>query len=72
MSDTIIRDMTAADETFVATCSHVRESDEIDAHGEKRLAWLRGRHRQGLRVKVALRGDEHVGWLHVIPIEISP
>jgi hypothetical protein len=44
-----IRDMDESSEYYVATCTHVDESDEIDACGEKRLAWLRAMHEKGLR-----------------------
>jgi hypothetical protein len=49
--------MTAADEYFVGTCSHVNESAEMDACGRRRLAWLWRIPAQGLRVSVALPGN---------------
>jgi len=64
--------MDAASAYFVSTCSHVRESAEADASGERRLAWLRPRLEQGLRVKVAYVGGEPVGQLYVMPIELCP
>jgi len=67
-----IRDMEAADEYFVGTCSHLNESPEIDACAERRIAWLNGMYETGLRVKVASLNQERVGFLYVLPIEISP
>jgi len=49
-----IRYMDPADECFVGTCTHVNESDKIDACGRRRVAYLQGRYQAGLRVKVAL------------------
>jgi len=72
MSLVKIRDMQPEDEYFVGTCTHVGESDEIDASAKRRLAWLRSMYEKGLRVKVAILGSNQVGFLHVIPIEISP
>jgi predicted N-acetyltransferase YhbS len=67
-----VRDMTQADEYFVSTCSHVNESDEIDACGRARLAWLRSMQEKGLRTKVALLDGEHAGFVYLMPIEASP
>ena len=67
-----IRDMTAEDEYFVSTCSHVNESDEIDACGVRRLAWLQRMHAKGLRTKVALLDGKHAGFLYAMPIDICP
>jgi GNAT superfamily N-acetyltransferase len=67
-----IRDMDAADEYFVGACSHLNESPEIDACAERRVAWLKGMHGTGLRVKVASLNQESVGFLYVMPIEVSP
>ena len=72
MPQIIVRDMTGADEYFVSTCSHVNESDETDACGRRRLAWLQGMHADGLRTKVALLDGEHAGFLYAMPIEICP
>jgi len=72
MSELPIRDMTGDDEYFVSTCSHVNETDETDAAGVRRLAWLKKMQPDGLRVKVALHDDRHVGFLYVMPIEICP
>jgi GNAT superfamily N-acetyltransferase len=67
-----IRDMTPSDEYFVSTCTHENESEEIDASGKRRLAWLRSREPDGLRVKVALVDGERVGFLFAMPAEVSP
>lgn len=72
MAGVEVRDMTAEDETFVATCSHVHESAEIDASGQRRIAWLREREPAGLRVKVARLDGRHAGFAYILPIEISP
>jgi GNAT superfamily N-acetyltransferase len=67
-----IRDMDATDEYFVGTCSHVHESDEIDACAQRRVAWFHDAHAQGFRAKVALLDGQRVGVLYVLPIEICP
>ena len=72
MSEIQIRDMDETTEYFVGTCSHVNESKEIDVCGRKRIAWLRKMHEKGLRVKVAILDDKPVGFLYVMPIEVSP
>jgi len=72
MSSVEVRDMTSEDEYFVSTCTHENESEEIDASALRRLAWLRSREPDGLRVKVALRDGRRVGFLYAMPIEISP
>jgi GNAT superfamily N-acetyltransferase len=64
--------MEATDEYFVGTCTHMNESDEIDSCASGRLAWLRGMHEKGSRVKVAILDGERAGFLHVIPIEFCP
>jgi len=72
MSVVQVRDMNETTEYFVGTCSHVDESDEIDATAKRRIKWFRGMHKKGLRVKVALLDDSPVGFLYVMPIEICP
>lgn len=67
-----VRDMQAGDEYFVSTCSHVGESDEIDACGRRRLAWLKERRGEGVRAKVGLLDGEHAGFVFCVPIEICP
>lgn len=66
-----IRDMTALDERFVASCTHVGETEEWDRAAERRLAWLHRMYEQGLRVKVALLDGQPVGFLYLLPIEVS-
>lgn len=78
MSSIVVRDMDAESEYFVGTCSHVDDiSDchcraEADASTDARIERMRRLHPQGLRVKVAFAGEKPVGFLHVMPIEISP
>lgn len=78
MQQLTIRDMQSGDEGFVndegfvATCSHVNESPEIDAAGISRLAWLREHHAEGVRTKVALLEGKPVGFAHLVPVELSP
>jgi GNAT superfamily N-acetyltransferase len=72
MSTLQIRDMDQATEYFVGTCSHVHETDEADAVAKRRIAWLKSKHQEGLRVKVAILDGKPVGFLHVMPIEICP
>ncbi len=67
-----IHDMETADEYFVGTCTHVDESEEIDACACRRLSWLKTMHEKGLRVKVAAINGRHTGFLYAIPIEYSP
>jgi GNAT superfamily N-acetyltransferase len=72
MIETKIHDMDEITEYFVGTCSHVNESPEIDACGQKRIAWLYKMYEKGLRVKVAILDDKPKGFLYVVPIEVSP
>ncbi|MBN2564846.1 MAG: GNAT family N-acetyltransferase [Candidatus Eisenbacteria bacterium] len=72
MSPVVVRDMKPEDEYFVSTCTHENESDEMDACGRRRLAWLRAKESEGLRIKVALLDEERVGFLYAMPIELSP
>ena len=67
-----IRDMTAQDERFVASCTHVSETEEWDASRQRRIPWLRQMQEQGMRVKVALLDGQHAGFLYLLPIEIAP
>jgi predicted N-acetyltransferase YhbS len=67
-----IHDMQPSDEYFVGTCTHINESEEMDASAVRRLAWLKAVHNEGSRVKVAAFGGEVAGFLHAMPIEISP
>jgi GNAT superfamily N-acetyltransferase len=67
-----VRDMTHEDEYFVGTCSHEGESGEMDECAADRLKWIKERIPKGLKVKVALADGKHAGFLHLMPIEISP
>jgi len=67
-----IREMDARTEYFVATCSHVNESDEIDASGMRRLAWMQAMAPRGLKVFTALRGEEPIGFAYILPVEACP
>jgi GNAT superfamily N-acetyltransferase len=71
MSKIVVRDMLPEDEYFVSTCSHVGESEETDACGERRLLLLHSLIEQGAVVKVALLNGEHVGFAYGLPIEHS-
>jgi len=64
-----VRDMQAEDEYFVSTCSHVGESEEIDACAVKRRTLFRDLAARGGRFKVALVGGEAVGFAHGLPID---
>ncbi len=72
MSTIEVRDMIPADEYFVSTCTHVNESEELDASALRRREWLLSKVPAGLRVKVALRDGERVGFLYAMPVEVSP
>ena len=72
MKKITVRDMQPDDEEFVGTCGHVGETKERTASCWRRIPWLREQHRYGLRVKVALIDGRHVGFLYVMPVEITP
>jgi GNAT superfamily N-acetyltransferase len=67
-----IRDMQPQDERFVASCTHVGETDEWDASCQRRIPWLHEMQEQSLRVKVALLDGQHAGFLYLLPIEVAP
>ena len=67
-----VRDMTPDDEYFVGTCSHVNESDELDACGARRIEWLRKMKAKGFGAKVALADGEHAGCIFYGPIDTGP
>jgi GNAT superfamily N-acetyltransferase len=71
MPSILVCDMAPEEEYFVSTCSHVNESEEIDASSNRRLAWLKKMYENGLRVKVALLGERCAGFIYTMPIEIS-
>lgn len=72
MSVLQIVDMRPQDERFVASCTHVGETEEWDASCGRRIPWLREMIERGMRVKVALLDRQHAGFLYLLPIEISP
>jgi len=72
MASTEIRNMQSEDEYFVGTCTHIHESEEIDAAAQRRIVWLKEMNSRGLRAKVALVDGERAGFLYLIPIEICP
>jgi len=78
MSTIEIRDMDTESQYFVGTCSHVDDisehfhREEVDVSAGHRAEWLLKMYDKGLRVKVAFVDDQPVGFLHGMPIEISP
>ncbi len=69
MSDLLIRDMETDDVYFVSTCSHVNESEEIDACAARRRELFRDLAGKGGRFKAALIDGEHVGFAYGLPID---
>ncbi len=67
-----VRDIEGSDEYYVGTCTHVNESKEIDICSEIRNGWFKKMYERGLRIKVALLDGGRVGFIYVLPIEISP
>lgn len=68
-----IRDMQKDDEIFVGSCTHVNETEELDAICAKRIEWFHKMHEEkGLRIKVALVDGKHAGFAYLYPIETSP
>lgn len=57
---------------YVGTCTHVGESDEIDACARRRLAWLERMHAHGVRAKVAIVAGDPAGFAYVMPTHLSP
>jgi hypothetical protein len=71
MSDLIVRELTTKDEHFVTTCSHVNESDEIDACAEIRRRQFATMKSEGALFKVATLDSVLIGFAYGIPIEHS-
>ena len=71
VAELVIRDMQPEDEYFVSTCSHVGESEEIDACAARRRELFRDLASKGGRFKAALVGGEHVGFAYGLPIDHS-
>ena len=67
-----VHDMNQDDEYFVGTCTHINESDEIDASARRRLEWFKAMHARGFRAKVATVDGAHAGFIYVMPVEVSP
>jgi len=65
----VIRDMQPEDEYFVSTCSHVGESEEIDACAAERRDLFRDLAARGGLFKVALLDDKLVGFAYGLPID---
>ena len=63
--------MQAEDEYFIATCSHVNESIEIDACAEKRRQQFQRMKSEGALFKVGILDHDHIGFAYGIPIESS-
>lgn len=57
---------------YVGACTHVNESEEMDASARRRLAWLEKMYASGVRVKVATVNGELAGFAYVMPIGVSP
>ena len=72
MAEVVVRDMQPEDEYFVLTCSHVNESEEIDACAKKRRELFRALAEQGGVFRVALVDDEHIGFGYGLPIDRAP
>jgi hypothetical protein len=69
MAELMIRDMRPEDAYFVSTCSHVGESDEIDACAAKRRELFRDLAGKGSLFKVALIDGEQAGFAYGLPID---
>jgi len=69
--DPMIREIEAGteDEWFVATCSHVGESEEIDACARHRQFLFQKLREQGARFKTATVDNAHAGFIYGVPIE---
>jgi len=72
MTILVVHDMQADDEYFVSTCSHVNESERIDACAETRRQLFSTMKSEGAVFKVAILDHHHVGTAYGIPIESSP
>lgn len=67
-----VRDMTPADEAYVAGSSPRHIVEQLDEDGCVRLARYRELAGQGLRVKVALCEGRYAGLASALPIELCP
>ncbi|MGD2247551.1 MAG: GNAT family N-acetyltransferase [Candidatus Methanofastidiosia archaeon] len=59
------------DEQYVCVCGHINEK-EYQAASKIRNQHLKKMHKKGWKTKIAIIDDKIVGFIHVIPIEISP
>jgi GNAT superfamily N-acetyltransferase len=67
-----VREAGPEDTYFVSTCSHVNESEEIDACGRRRAEWLARMSASGVRTQVAVIDGNQVGFAYTMPIEVCP
>ena len=58
--------------SYVGACTHVGESEEMDACARRRQAWLNRMYSHGVRVKVAKVDGELAGFAYVMPIDLCP
>ncbi len=58
-----VHEMRAADAEYVGTCSHVGESEEVDASARRRLAYLEGVSAKGAQTLVASLDGSPSGFL---------
>jgi GNAT superfamily N-acetyltransferase len=72
MADIEVREMTAEDEYFVSSCSHVDESAEMDDAAARRRAWFREMAPKGFKAWVARFDGERAGMLFAMPLEVCP
>ena len=70
--EVVVNDMGEGDRYYVGTCGHLYESEEIDVSSEIRNQWFEKMRERGLHINIAMLGGERVGFIYVLPIEISP
>ena len=68
----LVREMQQEDEYFVGTCSHTDESEETDDSGVRRQRCLERMKLDGARVYVGFVDKARAGFIHTMPIELSP
>jgi predicted N-acetyltransferase YhbS len=66
-----IKDLDTESHYYVSACGHCNESDETDSCAKMRKDWLINMKNKGARTKVAFIGNNPVGFIHLIPIEVS-
>lgn len=71
MSEIQIHDMDEKSQYFVSACTHCNESEETDMCAKHRLAWLLDMQNKGMKNLVALAEGEPVGFIHLMPMELS-